>query len=333
MTQALRESINNVEIIGTLKKIDSIEEKVSKKGKEFISGKVTVEVIDGNRINNIQVRFFSNKLKQNGEINGIYKGYKTVQEEYKVGDKVRITGDLRLEEYYTQSGSLTSFNSVNALFFNRVEDDAEFRQKAIATLDMVIEGIQPKMDAEGFPTEFHDVQAFTVGYNSRVIPLQNLVINEQLAEQFSGMYYPGTTGKITLKINNYAEVEDVVESQEPVAGFGSAERVEQTVSNFTSDLEIIGGDLPYNDGVNEYSPEAIEQAHKNRALALQQLKESSTASAQPTGFGNAEAKSGLTEERKASINDAVNDVIDNISDNKPPFEPGAGVNVNEVPDF
>lgn len=333
MTQALRESINNVEIIGTLKKIDSIEEKVSKKGKEFISGKVTVEVIDGNRINNIQVRFFSNKLKQNGEINGIYKGYKTVQEEYKVGDKVRITGDLRLEEYYTQSGSLTSFNSVNALFFNRVEDDAEFRQKAIATLDMVIEGIQPKMDAEGFPTEFHDVQAFTVGYNSRVIPLQNLVINEQLAEQFSGMYYPGTTGKITLKINNYAEVEDVVESQEPVAGFGSAERVEQTVSNFTSDLEIIGGDLPYNDGVNEYSPEAIEQARKNRALALQQLKESSTASATPTGFGNAEATSGLTEERKASINDAVNDVIDNISDNKPPFEPSAGVNVNEVPDF
>ena len=333
MTQALRESINNVEIIGTLKKIDSIEEKVSKKGKEFISGKVTVEVIDGDRINNIQVRFFSNKLKQNGEINGIYKGYKTVQEEYKVGDKVRITGDLRLEEYYTQSGSLTSFNSVNALFFNRVDDDAEFRQKAIATLDMVIEGIQPKMDADGFPTEFHDVQAFTVGYNSRVIPLQNLVINEQLAEQFSGMYYPGTTGKITLKINNYAEVEDVVESQESISGFGSTERVEQTVSNFTSDLEIIGGDLPYNDGVNEYSPEAIEQAHKNRALALQQLKESSTASAQPTGFGNAEAKSGLTEERKASINDAVNDVIDNISGNKPPFETGVGVNVNEVPDF
>lgn len=332
MTQALRESINNVEIIGTLKKIDSIEEKVSKKGKEFISGKVTVEVVDGNRINNIQVRFFSNKLKQNGEINGIYKGYKTVQEEYKVGDKVRITGDLRLEEYYTQSGSLTSFNSVNALFFNRVEDGAEFRQKAIATLDMVIEGIQPKMDAEGFPTGFHDVQAFTVGYNSRVIPLQNLVINEQLAEQFSGMYYPGTTGKITLKINNYAEVEDVVESQEPISGFGSAERVEQTVSNFTSDLEIIGGDLPYNDGVNEYSPEAIEQARKNRALALQQLKESSTASAKPTGFGNAEATSGLTEERKASINDAVNDLIDNISDNTP-FEPGVGVNVNEVPDF
>lgn len=333
MTQALRESINNVEIIGTLKKIDSIEEKVSKKGKEFISGKVTVEVVDGNRINNIQVRFFSNKLKQNGEINGIYKGYKTVQEEYKVGDKVRITGDLRLEEYYTQSGSLTSFNSVNALFFNRVEDGAEFRQKAIATLDMVIEGIQPKMDAEGFPTGFHDVQAFTVGYNSRVIPLQNLVINEQLAEQFSGMYYPGTTGKITLKINNYAEVEDVAGSQEPISGFGSAERVEQTVSNFTSDLEIIGGDLPYNDGVNEYSPEAIEQARKNRALALQQLKESSTASAKPTGFGNAEATSGLTEERKASINDAVNDVIDNISDNKPPFESGSGVNVNEVPDF
>ena len=75
-------------------------------------------------------------------IKWIYKGYKTVKDEY---ERVRITGDLRLEEYYTQSGSLSSFNSVNALFFNRVESSDEFRQKAITTLDMVIENIQAKI--------------------------------------------------------------------------------------------------------------------------------------------------------------------------------------------
>ena len=65
-----------------LKKVD-MEEKVSKAGKDFITGKAIIEVIEGDRINNIQVRFFSNKLKNDGSLNGIYKGYKTVQEEYK----------------------------------------------------------------------------------------------------------------------------------------------------------------------------------------------------------------------------------------------------------
>lgn len=323
MTQALRESINNVEIIGTLKKIDT-EEKVSAAGKEFITGKAVIEVVDGDRINNIQVKFFSNKLKNNGDLNGIYKGYKTVKDEYAIGERVRITGDLRLEEYYTQSGSLSSFNSVNALFFNRVESSDEFRQKAITTLDMVIENIQPKLDAEGIPTGWHDVEAFTVGYNSRIIPLKNLVIEEQLAEQFSSMYYAGTTGKITLKINNYVDPEEIT-SQEPVSGFGSTERVEQTASNYTNNLEIIGGDMPYADGVNEYSPENIEQAHKTRALALQQLKERSTASAEPTGFGN--TASSLTAEKQASINEAVGSVLDNV-----PFKTNT-VNPNEIPDF
>ena len=330
MTQALRESINNVEIIGTLKKIDTIEEKVSRAGKEFITGKVTIEVVDGERVNNIQIRFFSNKYKNNGELNGIYKGYKTVMDEYEVGQRVRITGDLRLEEYYSQNGSLTSFNSVNALFFNRVEDGEDFRQKAIATIDMVVENIQPKMDAEGIPTAVHDVEAFTVGYNSRIIPLKNLVISEQLAEQFSSMYYPGTTGKITLKINNFVEKEDIVETQEQVSGFGSTERVEQAATNFTNNLEIIGGDLPYSDGVNEYSPEDIEQAHKTRALALQQLKESSMASATPTGFGKVEAGKKDPEQHKQNLENAMNDKMGN----KPPFETETvTVSADDIPDF
>lgn len=330
MTQALRESANSVEIIGTLKKVD-IEEKVSRAGKEFITGKAVIEVVDGERINNIQVRFFSNKLKNNGELNGIYKGYKTVQEEYEVGQRVRVTGDLRLEEYYTQNGSLTSFNSVNALFFNRVEDGEDFRQKAIATLDMVIENIQPKMDAEGIPTAVHDVEAFTVGYNSRIIPLKNLVISEQLAEQFSSMYYPGTTGKITVKINNFVDAQDIQESQEQVSGFGTTERVEQTASNFTNNLEIIGGDMPYSDGVNEYSPENIEQAHKTRALALQQLKERSMASATPTGFGKVEVGTKNPEQHKQNLTNALEDKMGV----KPPFEADSTVTVSadDIPDF
>lgn len=331
MSQALRESINNVEIIGTLKKFEA-EEKVSKAGKDFITGKATIEVIEDSRINNIQVRFFSNKLKNNGELNGIYKGYKTVKDEYQVGDKVRVSGDLRLEEYYTQSGSLTSFNSVNGLFFNRIEEGSDFRPKAIATLDMVIESITHEVDAEGIPTDLHSVEAFTVGYNSRIIPLRNLVISEMLADQFSSMYYPGTTGKITLKINNYVDTE-TIEIEQEATGFGSTERVEHEATNFTNNLEIIGGDMPYSDGANEYSPEDIEQARKIRALALQELKQNSQASATPTGFGGTGSvvEKDNPEQHKKNLESAMNAKMEN-----PPFEADAGgvtVTADDIPDF
>ena len=315
----LREAQNSLEVIGHVKKIN-LEEKTSKAGKDFIVGDVQIEVKEDNKINVIKAKVFSNKFKKNGEISGLYKGYKTVQEEYNVGDKVRVSGDLRLEEYYTQNGSLTSFNSVNATFFNRVKEDDDAREKAIATVEMVVESIEHKMDAEGLPTEFMEVEAFTVGYNGRIIPMRNLIIEEKLGEQFKTMYYPGTTGRITLKINNYAEVETEEVEDAPTTGFGSTERVESNiVTNYVNNLEIIGGDLPFDDGVNEYSPADIEQAHKNRALVLQQLKADNQASAEPTGFGSAETKK-----------EALKDALD--GKNVPESE-RVSVSDDELPDF
>lgn len=287
----LREMINNVEVVGTIKDID-LRLGVSAAGKEYIAGRVDVEVREKDKINVITVRVFSLKLKKDGNENGLYKGYKTVMDEYNTGDKVRITGSLRLEEYYTQQGSLTSYNSVNALFFNRVDEGQDFKPKALATIEMVVEGFEQELDKEQLPSGRLEVEGFSVGYNGTVIPLRNMVISEQLGETFKSMYYPGTTGKITLKINNYAEVEEEEQQEDNATGFGSTERVEaNVVTNFVNNLEIIGGDLPYNDGVKEYTPEMIEQAKKNRALVVQELQQQNMASSTPTGFGSASTES------------------------------------------
>lgn len=293
----LRQGQNNLEIVGTVKKVD-LKVATNKTGKEYISGRVEIEVRDGEKVNVIPVRVFSLKLKKDGTENGLFKGYKTVMDEYEVGQQVRVTGEVRLEEYYTQSGSLTSYNSFSATFFNRVED-ADFKPKALATIDTYVEGMTSELDAEGLPTGNLELDAFTVGYNGRVVPLKNAIIGKDLAGVFESMYYPGTTGKITYKINNYAELEETEETVESTSGFGSTERVETNiVKNYVSGLEIIGGDLPYSDGVNEYSPADVEQAHKNRALALQELKQNSQAAATPTGFGSAQ-----TEEKPVVVTD------------------------------
>lgn len=318
MSLELRECTNNAEIIGIVKKVE-LEEKVSaKSGKEMIIGFVDVEVHEENRISNVRCKVFSFHLTKTGKVSGLYKGYKTVKDEYQPGDLVRVTGNITHNEYYTDQGEYRGFNEIKAVFFNRV-DDLETKHKAVATVEMVVEGITPQIE-EDVPTGNFEVDAFTIGYNGSLIPLNNLIVGKDLAQVFQGMYFPGTTGKITFKINNYAELEKVQTVVEQ-PGFGSAERVEDNVvTNYTSNFEIIGGDLPYTDGVNNYTPEEIEQAHKNRELQLQQLKADASYVPQtpPTGFGS---NGQLTDEKKKEIDDAVDKLAQSFA------------NKNEVPDF
>lgn len=321
MTLELRECVNNAEIIGIVKKVE-LEEKVSKNtGKDMIIGYVDVEVKEDGKISNIRCKAFSFALTKAGKPNGLFKGYKTVKDEYQPGDLVRVTGNIVFNEYYTEQGEYRGFNEIKAVFFNRV-DDLETKHKAVATVEMVVEGITPQIE-EDVPTGNFEVDAFTIGYGGSFIPLSNMIIGADLAQVFQGMYFPGTTGKITFKINNYAELEKVeVAVEQP--GFGSAERVEESVvTNYTSNFEIIGGDLPYQDGVNNYTPEEIEQAHKNRELALQQLKDeaSTVPSTPPTGFGS---NGELSDDKKAEIDAAVSHLENTFKD--------AGTK-EEVPDF
>lgn len=320
MPEVLREAQNNVEIIGTIKKV-SIEEKTSKNtGKPMILGSVLVEVQDGDKIHNINCKLFSFKLKKDGTENGLYKGYKTVEEEYKPGDRVRVNGNLTINEYYNQQGSLISFNEVRGVFFNRLEgEEANKSDKAIATIETVVENMISEMDENGIPTGNLEVDAFTVGYGGSIIPLQNMIIGQNLAQTFQNMYIPGSTGRITMKINNYAVVgeEEVVEQS---AGFGSAERVESNiVTEYKNNLEIIGGDLPYMDGVNNYSPQDIEDAHKVRELALQQLLQNSSAPATPqhNGFGTNEPKD-LSKEQKDKVAEGLDNMF-GADDDMPVF--------------
>lgn len=310
MSDALRQAQNNAEVIGTVKRVE-IEEKMSKKNEPIILGHVIVEVKDGDRVNNIKCRLFSKKYKKDGNENGLYKGYKTVKDEYEKGTRVQVNGELVCNEYYNQQGNLISFNEMKAVFFNRLEDERQ--DKAIVTLEAVIEGMTSEINTETqIPTGNLEVDAFSVGYNGTIIPLQNLIIGQSLATTFQNMYVPGSTGRLTMKINNYAElVEEEIPTQS--AGFGSAERVESNVVNdYVNNLEIIGGDLPYNDGVNNYSPAEIEQAHRVRELALQQMKENASAAPTPqahNGFGS----NGMSEERDKKVDEAVDKMMEHFN--------------------
>lgn len=329
----LRELINEVEITGTLKKKE-LEAKTSKSGKDMIQGKLTIEVKDGDRVNNIRVEVLVMKLKKDGNISKMYTSMETVMAEYKAktdfpdeADRVRITGSLGINEYYGQEGNLISFNQVRGKFYNRLEAGDQTPDKALATIDLVVENFVDKVDSEGLVTGELNVEAFTVGYGSQVIPIKNLILSEDLAADFSGLYAPGSTGKLTFKINNYATVVASETQVVPQHGFGSAASVESNVvSEYTNNFEIIGGDLPYA-GSKEYNEDEISTAQKVRALALQEMQQNSSANdtpqqnTKPSGFGSAKGTppAAKTKETPKTIEGEPEVKEDPFGDDMPDF--------------
>lgn len=287
--QDLRQLQNTVEVVGTLKSKD-LEVKVAKNsGKRYMSGRIVVaSKVDG-KLNEQQISVFIMESSK------LFKGIETVKNEYnsieEVGptqaDRVRVTGELGLNEYYNREGKLVQFNDIKGVFFNRLEQGNETPDRAIATVDTVVESFVDVMDSEGLPTGEKSVKAFTVGWGNNVIELKKTIVKENLAEAMQNLYQPGSTGKLSFKLNNYVEIKEEEEVVNPAHGFGSEEVAESTVAkNFVNNIEIIGGQVPYFGSI-EYTPEEIEQAHKARELKLQTLSQPAPSTPSVTnGFGD-----------------------------------------------
>ena len=286
----LRQLSNTVEIVGTLK-TKELEVKTSKAGNQYMSGKLVVLSKVDDKLNETAVKVFimaSSKL---------FKGIEAVKNEYKAiddvgeenADRVRITGELKLNEYYNSQGNLVQFNEVKGVFFNRLDSTNDQPDKAIASIETVIDSFVEKLDQDQLPTGDYTVNGFTVGWGNEIIELKNAIVKADLANAFMSLYQPGQTGRLTFRLNNYVEVEEKTEVVEtaPTHGFGSTETVESNnvVKNYVNNLEVIGGDMPYF-GTKEYTPDEIQQAKQVRNLKLQTLQQPAPDTPQTnTGFG------------------------------------------------
>lgn len=283
---------NTVDVVGRVKEVN-LETGVTRNGKENIKGSVTVlvkESVDGEvRSHDIRVQVYSNKFKANGDINGLYSGYETVMNEYKSiadtgneqeADLVHVQGELALNEYVGQDGKRHSNNRVEARFFNRIDKDQAKKlrgPKAIVNIEGIVTNIKDKLDGEGLPSGEKTLEAFNVNFfgklreNSKPIIPFDVVVPEDLAEPFEDLYDKHDTGKLTLKINNYAS-EAQEDDVEEVSGFGNTEELKKVKRSFVNNLELIGGSKPYQEP-KAYDEEEIEEANKWRQRAISSLDE------------------------------------------------------------
>lgn len=306
---SLREMENNVEIAGLVKSMN-LKEGVTKKGRADIQGNVTIEVVDGKKINNIQVNVFAFKEKKDGSLSKLFTGLQTVMNEYHTidddgrenADFVTVTGNLDANIYFSNS-TVHSFNRIRGVFFNRGERTD--KQHALAKIEMIITNIAPAADANGDSLGYSNVTAYSCGYNHSVIPMFNLQIPDgDMAQQFSEIYPENTTGKITVKINNYAQEEEKPSASEKL-GFGQdVELASEKSKDYVNNLEIVGGTMPNYD--KQFEQEDIQELVKQYHELVNEAKESSS-DGFDSGFGKSSAP--LDDKTKAATDNALSDMF------------------------
>lgn len=255
----MKEALNEFKIVGKLKSM-KLEEKQTKSGKDAIMGYITVEVVEGEKVHNHRVDFFTFKYRLDGKENNIYSSYKTMMNDFKDADTygneadyVSVNGSIDYNVYKSQGGVRENMR-LRGLFANRISSSADVYQEAFANVEAVITNFTPEMKGDK-PTDYTKVTAYTVGYNDRGIKLINLKVPNKFNLQ--NTVTTGTTLALTLKLNNYSIVKE--EKQDDSNSlFGEVKKIVQDKS-FVNDLEITGGSY----AKFSYEPKEVEAITKS----------------------------------------------------------------------
>lgn len=268
--KTLRQAENEVVVEGVLQEV-KLEERKTADGREFIGGEINVEKSESEVLT---FRVFSMKLKKDGTENGIYKGLKTVKDEYlsvaKVGkeeaDKVRITaGQLGINDYVGGDGQIKSYPELSTNFINRIQSNDVFDPKAEFAVELFVHSVVEETDREGEETGRIKLKGFVPQFGGGIAPLE-FVAEGEGAEYIRDTYEKGHTVKIYGDIINKVEI---TESFEEV-GFGKPKK--NTKRNFVREYLITGGSEPYDEeNKKAYSVDTIKQALTEREVYLNNL--------------------------------------------------------------
>lgn len=305
MENNLRQCYNSLSVVGTLKSKEVTYKNIN--GEPTISVELVIASKDGDKVHENKVRLWAKNTSK------LYASYVTIANEYKTmkdngndADRIRVTGSLEMTEYYSSnSGTIKTFNNLRGVFVNRLDED--LKDEVGAVVECIVTGISDEISKDGVPTGRKKVQLMTVGYNSSIHELQNVVVEKELAEEFVKMYPINSTGKLYLKINNYVLVEEK-EVEQPKLGFGStlSNMPDSVAKEYVNEIVIVGGDTP--NVANRFTLEQINEIKKRRELAkLEKMNAASVPPSPPSGFGNAFGGFGQTDSTPSTFGGAIMD--------------------------
>lgn len=278
----MRQVKNKVHIEGILIENNLEIGSYVKNGKTFesIHGNIKVlvrQTINGKpQDNEIPVYVFSNKYKDNGEPSSVFESLKRVKDEYvsaatagsiEGADCVRITnGNIRMNEYFDQTGRFVSYPRINAAFINRVKKD-DCNPRATFEVEFVVadQGYETNAEGENIKdqngNDKYYVKGILVGYEDRIDVCKFYCANANVVNVVSGCWKEYDTVSATGRLN----FTSTTTSETVKQGFG--EPIVNTRTITLSDLVITGGsDVPLDE------PLAFEEAEIQKGLAARRAR-------------------------------------------------------------
>lgn len=301
----LKQAENSVKIEGILSEIDLKTGSTVKNGKtvEYIGGSIKVRVnqtLNGESVElDIPVYMFSNKLKNDGGPNPAYASIERVMNEYvsiaaagmEAADRVRITNaNIRMNEYYGQTGNLNSYPRINASFVTKVTDLTKYAPEATFSTVFVIAAMGYETDKDGVenPNRFK-IRGVLPQYGGKVDVVDFLATTPSVIDAVSSYWDQGDTVKVNGKLN----FTSIVEEKMVEVDFGEPRKERRTVS--VSELIITGGTQTPLEGDFAYDEDEIGAALKERQAYLAEQKEKAKSKDSAAKKSTAPAKKGFSD--------------------------------------
>ena len=277
----MRQAENRVRIEGIVSEIDINETSFTRNGqlKEAIGGKITIRVkqtISGEeKVLEVPVHCFAAKTTNKGTPNPAYESISKVAKEYtsiaacgseEEADCIRVTsGDIRMNEYYSQTGNFVSFPRVNNSFFQKVRKD-ELNPEATFSAQFVVTSKTEEVDQNGDLTGRYIVTGALPQYGGLIDLIKFYCESDGVINAVSTYWEIGDTVQAHGKLNFSSKTETITESSD----FGEAISRQRTIS--VSELIITGGSQePLGDELG-YSNEEIREGLVRRKARLEELK-------------------------------------------------------------
>ena len=278
----LKQAENSVKIEGILSEIDLKTGTTTKNGKtvEYIGGSIKVrvnQVLNGKNVElDIPVFMFSNKLKNDGGPNPAYASIERVMNEYvsiaaagiDAADRVRITNaNIRMNEYYGQTGQLNSYPRINASFVTKVTDLTKFTPEATFSAVFMIAAMGYETDKDGVQKEDRfKIRGILPQYGGKVDVVDFYATTPSVISAVSSYW----SEKDTVKVNGKLNFTSIVEEKMVEVDFGEPRIERKTIS--VSELIITGGSQTPLEGDFAFDMDEIQAALEARQARLAELK-------------------------------------------------------------
>ena len=219
----------------------------------------------------IPVHVYANKLKKDGGENPAYKSWKEVFGYTSIAagggedkaDAVRVSGQLVMNEYYGRDNRFNSYPQVKGSFIKKIRKD-DMKMGAVFEYDGMIRQTCNEVDSQGVETGRLRINMCIPQWGGLVDVMPFYVESPKAIDFIMDNWKPRDTVPFRGKLNFSTKTETkVIET-----AFGDPE--EKTTTTSISELIITGGDFPLESG---YEFSMIEEGLRKRDEKLAAEKE------------------------------------------------------------